>query len=521
MKTRFDKAKAAHAVGFFERLLVHTKDPWARQPFLLAEFQRDIVEALFGTLFFDPDSQEWVRRYSLAWLEMARKNGKSELMAGIALLLTGADDEEGAEVYGVAKDTDQAGRVFDVARRMVELSPSLSKHFKVYPTNKRIAYLKTASFYRVIAADAMGNLGQNPHGILFDEVIAQPNGELWSALKTGFGTRRQPLMVAATTAGPETADFALQEHEFSLQVERDPSLDPRRYVFIRNLPKDADWTDEALYGEPNPALGIFLRPQVLRDELTVAKNNPREERQFRMFRLNQWQSGGLEGWEGAENWNVGRNVGIVDESKLKGKPCWGGIVAASATDIASVAWVFSNPEGKGVWALWRYFIPEGRLEELIRRTSGLATAWAKPGGPLTVTDEDEIDIEGIVARIKADVETFDVREIGHFAGNALGIAQPLVASRLPVVSIGANTPGSSLVDWEQMLGAGEFNHGGNPITAWQVAHMSVRETLGGTARIDMKASRENTYGVVACELALRRYILGQGGKSKTLHGASF
>lgn len=521
LETRFNEAKADHVVSFFEKLLVHTKGSYARQPFLLSPFQRDeIIRPLFGTQMFDPELDEWVRLYNAAWLEMGRKNGKSEVLAGVALYMTGADDEEGAEVYGVAKDTDQASLVFDVARRMLELSglggsPRAGLPYSIYPTNKRITYPKTGSFYRVIASDALGNLGQNPHAIVFDEVVAQPNGELWDAMKTGYGTRAQPLMLAATTAGDDTSDFAKTEHDFSERVLRDPTLDPRRFVFMRNLDREADWTDESRWGEANPALGDFLRLRVLQDEMTSARNNPREERRFRMFRLNQWQTGGLEGWVGAEAWGEAGNVGIVPEEKLAGQRCWGGVVAASATDIAAVAWVFQDPEGDGTaaWALWRAFIPEARLNDLNRRTSGKAAAWAKPGGPLIVTEGDQLDIDGIVARIQADSDVFDVQEFGHFAGNALGIAQPLVATGLPVVSIGSNTPGSALVDWERMLRAGQFNHGGNPIASWQVAHVMARETVGGTARFDMKGSKENIYLIVAAELALRRYIVGVAVRS--------
>lgn len=502
--------RAEHGVEFIERLLVHTKGIYARQPFVLSPFQRElIVKPLLGTMMRDPDTGEHTRLYNLAWLEMARKNGKSELMAALALLLCGGDDEEGAEVYGVAKDTDQASLVFNVARRMVELSPVLSRAFTIYPSNRRIVYAKNASFYRVVAADALGNLGQDPHGILFDEVIAQPNGELWDAMKTGFGSRRQPLMVAATTAGDDMADFARAEHDFSLRVAKDPSLDPRRFVFIRNLPVDADWTDEDRWGEANPALGDFLRPQVLRDELTSARNHPREERRFRMFRLNQWQAGGLQGWDGAEHWTEEGNAGIVPEDKIAGQPAWGGVMAASASDLAAVAWLFRNPEGNGVWARWAYFIPEDRMRDLERRTSGAATAWAK-AGVLTVTEGNELDIPAIVGHVKDAAERYAVREIAYFSGNALGIAQPLVADRIAeLVPIGASAPGSSLVDWERMLSRGEFNHGGNPVSAWQVAHLQVRDTAGGVPRIDIKASPENVYGIVAAELALRRLLVAK------------
>ena len=112
----FSPERADRAQRFFEGILKHTKGRFARQPFTLTDWQRDdIVRPLFGTVRYDEQLDDWVRAYRLAWIEVARKNGKSELLAGVGLLLLCADDEEGAEVYSAARDRDQARKVFDVA----------------------------------------------------------------------------------------------------------------------------------------------------------------------------------------------------------------------------------------------------------------------------------------------------------------------------------------------------------------------------------------------------------------------
>ena len=525
MRSRFSADRADRACDFFEKLLVHTKDPWARQPFLLAPFQRDdIIRPLFGTETFDKDSRTWVRRYSLAWLEMARKNGKSELLAGIALLLTGADDEEGAEVYGVAKDTDQASLVFSVARRMVELSPVLSEHFKIYPTNRRIVYPKTDSFYRVIAADALGNLGQNPHGIVFDEVIAQPNGELWDALKTGFGTRRQPLMIAATTAGSDPASFAKLEHDFSARVAEDPSLAPRRFVFMRNMAPDADASDEESWKDPNPALGLFLRPQALRDEYESAKNNPREMRAFMQFRLNQWQNVPEDSaLPIAEVWSNG--AGIVGEDKLKGRKAWGGLVAASSTDLSALCWVFDNPEPNrtGYWFLWRWAVPEESLPDLDRRTNGLASSeWAKQGGPLKVTPGGVLDTAALIDQVRRDCRTFDVQQLGYDPNGTIGVVSSLLEDRVvDAAPIYPTSPASALMDWDRLLRGAEgehmqANHGADPLATWQVFHGRAKEAATGVLKIDARASTENIFGIRAAEMGLRLALMSQEKKPAKL-----
>jgi phage terminase large subunit-like protein len=514
VEIRFNEERAEHAVEFFETLLVHTKGAYARERFVLAPFQREeIIQPLFGTQMLDPDSEEWVRLYNLAWLEVARKNGKSELMAGIGLLLTGGDDEEGAEVYGVAKDTDQASLVFNVAKRMVELSPLLSAHFRIYPANRRIVYPKTSSFYRVVAADALGNLGQDPHGILFDEVIAQPNGELWDALKTGFGARRQPLMVAATTAGDDPSSFAKLEHDFSVRVAEDASLDPRRFVFIRGVGPDADWKDDSRWQEANPALGLFLRPQVLRDEMTSALNNPREERRFRQFRLNQWQDAPpVEAWITTDDWMA--SAGMVVEDSLVGKMAFGGLVSAAAQDLTAVNWTFRPPKGSETWqAIWRFFLPEEQLDRLDDRTQGRASTEWIPQGFVRLTEGNVIDIGAHIDALEADIGRFDVKELAYDPNQAIGIVQPLMERKVcTILPIYANSPGSAMGDWERLIRSKLYAHSANPVLRWMVGNLMVREASNGVVRVDRKGSLDRVDGIVAAELALRRALLYQERK---------
>ena len=517
MKTRFDAAEAKRTVDFFEKLLVHTKGRWARHPFLLEDFQKtDIIEPLFGTQMWDDELDRWVRLYNLAWLEVARKNGKSELMAGIALKLTGADDEEGAEVYGVARDIDQAGLVFNVAKRMLELAnlggpPKAGLPFVIYPTNKRIVYTKTGSFYRVIPGDALGNLGQDPHGILFDEVISQPNGQLWDALKTGFGSRPQPLMVAATTAGDDPTSFAQSEHDFCLRVVQDPELAPRRFVFIRNAKRDADPSDETAWADANPALGKFLRIQVLRDEYHEAfgpAGNIRQQRSFRQFRMNQWQEASVESPIPLEDWDM--SAGMVDESKLAGKRCYGGLVTATIDDLSALCWTFI-PEGTqtAYQSLWRFFIPEEGLLSLESRTDGKASQWVKEGR-LIVTPGAAIDIQQHVRVLRKDIDTFDVGELAFDPNGAIGVVQPIMEDRsTEVVKISAGMSGSVLMDWARLVADRNYFHSANPVMRWQIACLMARQGSDEVLKIDRMNSRDRVPGAIAAEIALRRAIVAE------------
>jgi phage terminase large subunit-like protein len=281
--------RADHAEKFFAEILVHTKGIYARRKFVLADWQRDdLIRPIFGKVRWDEEYGLYVRSTRIVWIELARKQGKSEMLAGIALYLLCADGEEGAEIYGAAKDRDQARKVFDVAKRMVELSPLLSSRLTIMAANKRIVDNKTASYYEIIAADAGGNLGHNPHGVVFDEALTQPDGELWDALRTAMGTRIQPLMIAATTPGDDPTSWCGTMHDTMAKNAEDPRREPHVLPYLRNTPDDADPFDEANWAWANPALGQFLSLQALRDEATEAKNDPLKENSFRQYRLAQW-----------------------------------------------------------------------------------------------------------------------------------------------------------------------------------------------------------------------------------------
>lgn len=503
---RFSPERADRAQGFFEDILVHTKGQWARRPFILADWQRDeIIRPLFGTMRFDVQLDAWVRAYSLAWIELARKNGKSELVSGCGLLLLCADDEEEAEIYGCARDRDQASIVYQVAKRMVELSPLLSKRLTIVDSRKRIVDEKTGSFYQVVAADGAGNLGTNPHGILFDEVITQPSRELWDALKTGMGTRTQPLMLAATTAGNDPSAMAADEHLHSEAVLVNPALDPARLVFMRNTPSDADWRDESAWPWANPALGDFLRIQVLRDEAIEAERSPSKQNAFRQYRLNQWVRQ-VTRWLDMGLWDA--NAGLVVESQLEHLPCYGGLDMASTSDFA--AWVLFFPgavatkDGNADAVLARFWLPEAAINKRKDFRDTLRN-WAAQG-KLNITPGDVISHADIRRTIDADMQRFKLKAIGYDRWGASEITN-WMKSRLgdklvqgvPQTTSALNAPSREL---ERLLGLRRLCHGGHPVMRWMADNVQAFTDSSGNMKPDRAKSREKIDGIAALVDAL-------------------
>ncbi len=469
-------------VQVFERLLVHTKGRWARQPFHLAPWQRyDVIEPLFGNVEWSPELARWIRVHRIGWIELARKNGKSELLAGIALVLLVADDEEGSEVYGCAHDRDQAGKVFRVAARMVELSPTLSKRLKVLNREQRIIDTRTASWYEVVPADELGNVGHNPHGIVFDEVWTQRTPDLWNAMRTAMGTRDQPLMVAATTAGRDLLSFARTEHDYCTRVENEPGLDRRRFVYVRSTPPEADWHDESTWTQANPALGQFLSIEALRDEYREACTSPMKEQAFRQFRLNQWVN------EEARWIRPDLYDGCPHEQPaLEGRPCYGGLDLAAVSDLTSLCWFFP-PAGDDLpaYVRWHHFAPEAALARLAEITSGSALSWVQEGW-LTVTDGEVCDYDVVHAAIAHDAQRYAVVSLGLDRWNSTATTTWLGANlpKLPSEQVAQTFGGlsSPMKEMMRLVRTHTFGHGGNPVARWCFLSCEVRTDVNENIR---------------------------------------
>jgi phage terminase large subunit-like protein len=384
---------------------------------------------------------------------------------------------------------------------MVQLSPVLTRRLSVVSSARRITDPRTASFFAVTAGDAMGALGPSPHGAYIDELLTQPSRNLYDAIRTGFGTRSQPIMLLATTADNDPAGFAAAERAWSEQVLDDPELDHARLVVLHAVPKDADWTDEATWKAANPALGEYLDPRILRAEFRKAMNNPVEERAFRQFRLNQQtaQAGkaiDLGMWDRAPATATG----------LAGRTCYAGLDLASTIDLASYALDFPDGQG-GHDVIWRVFTPAAQLGQLDRRTGGKASVWANLG-LISVTDGDVIDYEQIKAQLRADAETYDLREVAYDRWGATQLATELLDEGFPLIQVGQGfaTMSGPTKELLRLITAGLYRHGGNPVVRWQAGNLITRTDPSGNVKPDKARSRDKIDSLVAGVMALDRAL---------------
>lgn len=499
----FDRQAANRAVRFFETVLVHSKGEWAGQAFKLQRWQKKIVKDIFGW----KRRRDGTRRYKTVYIEVPKKNGKSTLAAGMALYLLCADGEPGAEVYSAACDKEQAAIVFEIAKKMVETSTKLAKLTESY--RRSIVVPSTGSSYKVLSADVPTKHGINPHGIIFDELHAQPNRELWDTLTTAPGARRQPLTVAITTAGYDKNSICWEIHEYAQKVLEGTIRDDSFYAVIFAADKDDDWKDPKTWRKANPNFGVTVKKEFLKEQLKKALESPAYQNTFRRLFLNQWTEQ-AERWIEMDTWNA--CIGKIDREELGGRECYAGLDLASTIDIAAFVMVFPPVEEEENYKVLPFFwIPEENIRERSLKDKVPYDVWAREG-LIEATEGNVIDYASIRQKIKELGETVNIKEIAYDRWGATQISQDLQGMGFTVVPFGQGFASMSPPTKEllNLLMAKKIEHGGNEVLTWMASNMAVKQDPAGNIKPDKSKSSEKIDGIVALIMGLDRAIRHQG-----------
>lgn len=498
--SHYDKDAADYAVMFIESLC-HTKGTWAGKPFALIDWQEQIIRDLFGVL-----KPNGYRQFNTAYIEIPKKQGKSELAAAVALLLLCGDGEERAEVYGCAADRNQAKIVFDVAVDMVRFCPALSKRVKILESQKKITYLPTNSSYQVLSADVANKHGFNTHGVIFDELHTQPNRKLFDVMLQGSGdARMQPLYFLITTAGNDTNSICYEVHQKAIDIAEGRKVDPTFYSVIYGAAEDEDWTDPKVWKKANPSLGITVGIDKVKAACESAQQNPGEENAFRQLRLNQWVKQSVR-WMPMDKWDA--CAFPVSEDDLEGRICYGGLDLSSTTDITAFVLVFPPLDEEDKYYVLPYFwIPEETLDLRVRRDHVPYDLWERQG--VLMTTEGNVVHYGYIERFIENLgERFNIREIAFDRWGAVQMVQNLEGMGFTVVPFGQGFKDMSPPTKELMKLVLEekIAHGGHPVLRWMMDNIFIRTDPAGNIKADKEKSTEKIDGAIATIMGLDRAI---------------
>jgi len=508
----YDEAKADRAVRFIE-CLCHTKGQWAGQRFKLLPWQEKIVRDIFGIVKADGK-----RQFLSAYVEIPKKNGKSELAAAMALYLLYADGEAAAEVYGAAADRQQASIVFDVAKEMAARSPALMKRSKILAAQKRIVNYENAGFYQVLSAEVGTKHGFNVSGLVFDELHTQPNRKLYDVLTNGSGdAREQPLFFIITTAGTDKNSICYALHSKAKDILEGRKADRTFYPVIYGLDENEDWKDEKNWYKANPSLGYTIGIERVREAFVKALENPAEENIFKQLRLNVWVNSSVR-WIPEHIYDKGNEP--IDFEALKGRECYGGLDLSSTSDITAFVLVFPPRDEEESYIVYPHFwLPEETLPIRCSHDHVMYDVW-KALGYLNTTEGNVIHYRFIEKYIERLGEKYNIKEIAFDRWGATQMVQDLEDMGFTVVSFGQGMRDMSPPTKElyKLLLEGKIRHGGNPVLKWMAGNVVVETDAAGNIKVNKKKSTEKIDGIAALIMALDRALKHRGEKKSVYEG---
>ena len=496
----------------FLSLLCHPKGEWAGKPFRVLDWQREAVHA-----FYDPVEDEGgrtLRARQYLYLEIGKKNGKTELSAGLGLYHLLSDGEQAPEVYICAADKDNASICFNAILYMIDHVAALEKLkergvLQVVPSQRKILCPVNGGLLRVLSSDAYSKHGYSPSCVIFDELHAQRNRELWDVMTGAAGAaRRQPVWIVLTTAGddPDRRSIGWEVHEKcrrllalrrgepeSVTDEDDPVWCPIMYG-ISALTGDRDEAiealdiyDEALWAKCNPSLGCTVSLRTLRQEARAARSSEAAERLFRWLRLNQWIATKSVGWlpitlYDRTQWHVesvervapgaaprsGPEVRRAMRETLRGRSCYGGLDLSSTTDLSALTLYFPVQPGlaQAVTLFWAWRPREG-VAAAENRDHVPYRDWER-AGYLSLCEGDMVDYSDIRETVLDCARRFRLRALGVDPYLSRMLSGELMEAGVSVIEIPQTMSGLSpaMKALERELRAGALAHEHNTAARW-------------------------------------------------------
>ena len=500
--SRYDKRRADFAVNFIS-MLKHTTGEWYGKPFQLMPWQEQIVRDIFGVV-----GEDGYRQFRTAYVEVGKKNGKSELAAAIALYLLFADGEAGAEVYSCAADINQASIVFNTAKAMVEQCGDLNSLSKLVPSTKRIIFPHTNSLYRVLSSETKSKQGFNVSGLIFDELFAQQTRELFDTMTKYTGdARRQPLYFLITTAGRDRTSICYEIHQKAQAVLDGSKIDPSFYPAVFGIEEGDDWNDETVWRRVNPSIGVTIPFETVQAAYKQAKQNPAEEMHFRQFRLNEWCNADIR-WMPMDKWDAcGEDI---DFDEYEGRDCYCGLDLSSTGDLTALVLVFPPTHGDTKYTVMPFFwLPEDVIDLRTRRDHVPYTVWKKMG-VFNTTEGNVVDYDYIVAFISKLSQQFKIREIAYDRYGAEKIRRDLeelgAENGFTVFPFGQGyismSPPSK--DLFQLVMEKKIRHARHPVLDWNMGNVIIDQDAAGNIKPNKQKSTEKIDGAVALVMGLAR-----------------
>lgn len=508
----FNQNAAARACRFFPKFLRHSKGKWAGKKFELDDWQLFIIWNLFG--WFNADGS---RRFRYAYIEVARKNGKSTLASGLGLYMMIADGEAGAEIYVGATKKPQAYITFNEAKNMVLKSPELKGVLTAYQHN--IHSVELAAKFEPLASDSDKQDGLNPHCAIIDEYHAHKNDSLYNVLESGMGAREKPLMFVITTAGFNKLGPSFRMRGVCEKILNGVLQQDDMFAMIFSMDKDDDWENPDLWIKSNPSINtIDTTRSFLESRYQAVRNDPSKLVDFLTKNLNVWTDAS-EVWIEDKRWLACDRERLVWE-KLKGRTAYGALDLSSVDDIT--AFVLYLPGENGYDDVYPFFfIPEATVKERTKRDGVPYELWVRQG-LIEVTPGDTVDYDYIRRRItgyyvpdgvvshddNCIADHVNLISVAYDKWNSSQLVNNLTADGVEMTPFGQGFVSMSTPtkEFKKKILKQEINHGGNPVLRWMASNVEINRDAAGNEKADKSKSKEKIDGIVGGIMALGEWL---------------
>lgn len=494
-KYDFNAEKCERVINFISKLK-HFTGSHNNKPFVLLPYQKWIIYSIFG--FYHKNSHRRVANY--VYVELARKNGKTALMAAICLYMLIGDGESGSEVELVANSAKQAKICFNMCSNFLGSIDKKDKYFKRYRDS--IKFDKTKSVLQVLSSDASGNDGYNSYCFCLDECHAQPDSRLWDVMCSSQGMRENPLAIIITTAGFNKFGFCYHYRETCTNILNGLIEDDSQFAAIYTLDEDDDWADSKNWIKANPSLGVTVLPQYLEQQVIKAKNNTSLEVGTRTKNFNQWVSS-QDVWISNEIIKAcSQKVNLKDYSEYI---AYCGVDLAAVSDLTALS-IMIPVEDKFIFKTF-YYLPESCLYE--NSNSEMYKDW-KLKGLIKITEGNVTDYDYILNDLLKirDVENIYIQEVAYDQYNATQWAIDATEQNLPLKPYSQalwsfNKPTK---EFERLIKQGKIIIDDNEITRFCFSNVSLKYDWNDNVKPIKTENQKKIDGVISKLECLGSYL---------------
>lgn len=491
--------RAERVIAFLEDLPI-TAGKLAGQMMKLRPWQREFIEAVYA------EDREGRRPVRTAVLSMARKNGKTQLAAGLALChLMGPEAEPRGEVYSAALTRDQAAKLFQEMCAILAAHEELDDRANVIRFNKQIEVLTgdgAGSIYAALSADAGSKMGLSPSFVVYDELGSAPNRDLFDALDTATGARDNPLMVCISTQAAADHHVFSELIDYGERVNSGDIIDPSFHLTLYAAPQDADpWSREAWIAA-NPALADFRSLDDVERQASQARLVPSKESAFRNLILNQRVSAVSRFIHKAE-WDRCNAAPVLAD--LAGRECYGGLDLSGSRDLTAFVLAFPG-EGRTFDIVCQFFMPEANIGERSNEDRVPYDLWAQQGF-ITLIPGSTIDPSFVAQAVWQATQTYDLRTVAYDRWRIEDLKRELglFGGTVPLEPFGQGYKDMSpAVDTlERNVAERLLRHGGNPVLNMCASNAVVTRDPAGSRKLDKSKATGRIDGLVALAMALQ------------------